>query len=488
MAVKVHFQSTGTVPGNGQPVAMIGGALTIGRSADNDMVLPDPDKAISKRHCAIELDQGRIMVIDLSTNGTFLNYSKMPIGEIPAILNHGDVLTIGSYELMVEINDETAPVPELQPAPMQSDTPGRVDAFFEGSDTGDDFLNDLLGEGAPLGGPSSVRRADDYQEDDLLPPLGDDIDPLLDPAPQPEAGQRSFGLDHTPAAEDHFRPGGVTTNLIPEDWDDLLGDEPLAAPNDTAASPPGGDEPPPPLITPVIPEDAPIAGDSSGSAHPKTPPEGARPAPPSAASTVPVAQGATRASDEAARAFLKTAGAGGLDISDDELVATLSRMGHVMRILIKGIREVLMTRTSMKSEFRIQQTMIGAGGNNPLKFSISPEQAVEAMVKPSTTGYLDAIEAAEQALNDIKAHEIAVVTGMEAALKDVLRQLSPAELEKQMQDSGGIGGLLKGRKARYWEVYEKMYAEISDRAENEFHEMFSREFARAYQAQLERLK
>jgi predicted component of type VI protein secretion system len=57
-----------------------------------------------------------------------------------------------------------------------------------------------------------------------------------------------------------------------------------------------------------------------------------------------------------------------------------------------------------------------------------------------------------------------------------------------LQDGGGFGGLLKGRKARYWEVYEKMYAEISDRAENEFHEMFSREFARAYQAQLERLK
>ena len=57
-----------------------------------------------------------------------------------------------------------------------------------------------------------------------------------------------------------------------------------------------------------------------------------------------------------------------------------------------------------------------------------------------------------------------------------------------MQSGGGLGRASEGRKARYWEVYEQMYAEIADRAENDFHEMFSREFARAYQAQLERLK
>jgi type VI secretion system protein ImpI/type VI secretion system protein len=33
-----------------------------------------------------------------------------------------------------------------------------------------------------------------------------------------------------------------------------------------------------------------------------------------------------------------------------------------------------------------------------------------------------------------------------------------------------------------------MYAQISDQAEKDFHDLFSREFAREYQAQLERLK
>ena len=163
-------------------------------------------------------------------------------------------------------------------------------------------------------------------------------------------------------------------------------------------------------------------------------------------------------------------------------------MGRVMKTMITGLREILMTRTSIKSEFRIEQTMISAGGNNPLKFSISPEQAVEAIVKPGARGYLSAESAAEQALDDIKAHEIAMVTGMEAALKGVLSRLDPQELAGKIETSGGLGGLLKGKKARYWEVYEKLYAEISDQAENDFHDLFSREFSRAYKEQLDKLR
>ncbi|WP_338153291.1 type VI secretion system-associated FHA domain protein TagH [Pseudophaeobacter leonis] len=163
-------------------------------------------------------------------------------------------------------------------------------------------------------------------------------------------------------------------------------------------------------------------------------------------------------------------------------------MGRVLQALVTGLREILMTRTSIKSEFRIEQTMISAGGNNPLKFSITPEQAIEAMLKPATKGYLSPETAVEEALKDIKAHEVAMVTGMEAALKGVLARLDPKVLEEQIEDKGGLSGLLRGKKARYWDVYERLFSEISDQAENDFHDLFSREFARAYKAQLDKLK
>ena len=185
------------------------------------------------------------------------------------------------------------------------------------------------------------------------------------------------------------------------------------------------------------------------------------------------------------------------ELEGEEMTIVPSQVGKVAAMAspeeewawaVEGLREVLMTRTSIKSEFRISQTVIAAGKNNPLKFSISAEQAMEALVKPPAKGYLAPTEAAEQALNDIKAHEIAMMTGMEAALKGILSRLSPDVLADKIETSSGFGSILKGKKARYWEVYEKMYADISDQAENDFHELFSKEFARAYQDQLERLK
>ena len=73
MAITLRFQSTGSIPGNGDPIVMNGPSLTLGRGNENDVVLPDPNRELSKRHCAIEDHNGNVIVVDFSTNGTFLN-------------------------------------------------------------------------------------------------------------------------------------------------------------------------------------------------------------------------------------------------------------------------------------------------------------------------------------------------------------------------------------------------------------------------------
>jgi len=460
MPVTLRFQSSGAIPGDGRPVVMRGGNLTIGRGQENDLVLPDPDRMISKNHCVVEDHNGNVVVIDLSTNGTFLNYGKVPLGRTPTPINSGDVLSMGGYELVVETN--TAGVEELIPEPVAEGpvshgdaarAPG-VDDLLNDPSRGGDFLDDLLGAGPQ--GPSGVTSG---QEDDdgLLPPLGEDD--LLAPAPEPDHATGPT-FEHHSASISDAAPGG---SVIPDDWDDdllapagggIIPDDPFAEPEEAPAVPQQTPQAPPIAavpVAPVVPPTGPISGD-------------------------------------AARAFLHGAGAEDVQIPDAELPATMARVGEVFRSMVEGLREVLMTRTSIKSEFRINQTMISAHGNNPLKFSISPEQAVEALIKPKQKGYLDPQQAAGEALDDIKAHEVAMVTGMEAALKGVLERLDPKALEGQIETGGAFGSLLKGKKARYWEVYEKMYGEISEQAENDFQELFAKEFARAYQAQLERLK
>jgi len=515
MAVLLKFQSTGSIPGNGQPVAMRGPSLTVGRGDENDLVLPDPDRVLSKRHCAIEDHNGNLVVVDISTNGTFLNYGKLPLGATPTPLNDGDILSVGPYEILVNIvtaGSESQIADPLQDGPVShgiADSAPSTDDLLDAPGDGGDFLDDLLGGRDGLVGPGSVDRDED-DGNDLLPPLSDDD--LLPPASAPDAGQGASAAWHNPSAQDSFTAPrhSTSTSAIPDDWDDdflvpssnkggepgqpayVAGDDsdPFAAPNDRAAADGpvfvpdafGLEEPDkgvgiPTEPTFATPPDAPLQRDDSAPSVPVPP------IPKPATTPAPLPSDSV-----AARAFFKSLGVEEMQLSDADLTPTLSRMGHVLRLMIEGLREILMTRTSIKSEFRIEQTMIQAGGNNPLKFSISPEQAIEALVKPKSKGYLDATEATTQALQDIKAHEVAMITGMEAALKGILARLDPKVLEEKIAVSGGFSNLLKSRKARYWEIYESMYAEISDQAENDFHELFAKEFARAYKAQLDKLK
>ncbi len=506
MTVTLKFQSSGMVPGDGRPVQMKGGSLTVGRGPGNDLVLPDPDRMLSKSHFVIEDHNGKIVIVDFSTNGTFLNYSKAPLGRTPTTLNNGDVLSAGGYELVVELGQELPDLDDLiAPQTSHSGTshgnaaaaPDPMAMLDEPGPEGD-FLDDLLGSPSGPQGPKGISATDPI--DDLLPPLGEDEDPFFQ---KPKDGREGEGASlpmHNPSVSDSFTPSGTSEpGVIPDDWDDFLApiDDGVPDKEDPPASepsPPAQEIPPAPEPeTPVI-EDAAPADDVTAlpdiTSEPAAPTQSSEPEPVPVPAATPATPQATVASGDqsAARAFIAALETDDLAIDDADLERTMTRMGRVMRTMIVGLREILMTRTSIKSEFRIDQTMISSGGNNPLKFSISEDDAVTALVKPKAKGYLSPETATEQALDDIKAHEVAMVTGMEAAIKGVLSKLDPEVLAGQIETSSAIGSMFKGKKARYWEVYEKMYAQISDQAENDFHELFSREFARAYKEQLDKLK
>ncbi len=564
MPVTLRFQSTGAVPGDGAPIVMRGPSLTIGRGPENDVVLPDPDRLISKNHCAIEDHDGDVTVIDFSTNGTYLNYGKTPLGQVPTPLNDGDVLSMGAYHLIVAIlpaagrsSDPLANLPPpIDDGPVSHGKAGSspenlLDLLDDPGASRSDFLDDLMGGQAPRG-PSQIVREDPI-DNLMLPQVGDEEDPILGRIPDPledDAGPTRG--EHGASIHDGFSAPRKAAAVIPDDWDDdFLNPNPKPKPSAPPAAdplagpaslpdpvpernpepPPARPEPQRPRLEPAVPPPAtpaaapppaeakpsdmeespfaaPVARNRLASSVVPPPPPLARSVPlkeppPPAAAPAPSARPVARstegdaaataaqpdaASIDAARAFFRGAGAEDVNIPDADLPAEMERIGRMVFTLIAGLREILMTRSSIKSEFRINQTMIGAGGNNPLKFALSAEHAIEFVLKPKAKGYLDGNAAVEEALKDIKAHEVAMVTGMEAAIKDVLGRLDPKTLEEKIGGGSGFADLLKGRKSRYWETYEKLYAEISEQAEHDFHEFFSKEFSKAYQKQLERLK
>src|SRR6478735_4283729 len=87
------------------------GSFSLGRSPQNDWVLPDPDRHLSKRHCVITVREGCWEATDLSTNGTFLNDEDAPIGQgnIRA-LRDGDRLRLGGYEVAAHVAEVDRPI------------------------------------------------------------------------------------------------------------------------------------------------------------------------------------------------------------------------------------------------------------------------------------------------------------------------------------------------------------------------------------------
>jgi type VI secretion system protein len=87
----------------------IGGG-TIGRSADNDWVLPDPLRYVSAHHARISHRGGHYYFEDVSTNGSFLNDDHRPIGRQPHLLRNGDLLRLGEYHIVAALEPEAASV------------------------------------------------------------------------------------------------------------------------------------------------------------------------------------------------------------------------------------------------------------------------------------------------------------------------------------------------------------------------------------------
>ena len=79
---------------------------TIGRSADNDWVLPDPSRYVSAHHARVQFREGHFYLQDVSTNGVYVNDDMEPLakrGSSGYRLTNGDVLRMGEYHIVAAL-------------------------------------------------------------------------------------------------------------------------------------------------------------------------------------------------------------------------------------------------------------------------------------------------------------------------------------------------------------------------------------------------
>jgi type VI secretion system protein len=120
---------------------------TIGRAGDNEWILPDPERYLSGKHVRVDFRAGNYILVDTSSNGTYVNGAQVPLGKYHDYsLRDGDYIRLGEYELLVSI-DKTNDFPPDESAIIAYDGESHSSAVRKSTanDLGADLdLSELL--------------------------------------------------------------------------------------------------------------------------------------------------------------------------------------------------------------------------------------------------------------------------------------------------------------------------------------------------------
>lgn len=198
------------------------------------------------------------------------------------------------------------------------------------------------------------------------------------------------------------------------------------------------------------------------------------------------------ATDNAALdAFLR--GAGIDDAHQRDAISQTQDMhalGQLFRLAIQGTLTALHSRAEIKNAMRMDVTTIQRRQNNPLKFAITVDDALPRLLSVAQDdAYLSAEQALQEAYDDICAHQLAVMSGVQAALKQVLKRFDPDLLVARLEKHNPISANIPiQRQATLWKLFAELYSTLEAECEDDFQRLFGMEFAKAYDAQMANIK
>jgi len=446
-----------------------GQILEAGRDSGLDWCLPDPQRLISSRHFEIRPEKGGWVLVDLSTNGTFLNGAATRV-KSPCPLHSGDRLQVGQYS--IEITEERgtqppAPHPGPGQGPGQGGVPGGLPGVGPGGGPGvvPGGLSGAVPETAPA--PQPPPRPAARSLPGGLDPWAVQVAPAAGQATDPGAAQASgpgasaFTASAPPATRP---PADIWASAAPDTPAPHSATPPVPGPI-PAAPPPGGG---PAFPQPAFPQPA--------FPQPASPQPGLAPQAPHDPVPDPSAPHGPASDPGALLQIIESAAglaAGTLSRGDPAQVAR--EIGETLRALTEDLAGLLQARAVARRSVKAKQvTMIGREDNNPLKFMPTPDQALTVMFGPPRPGFQRGPQAVRAGFADIRSHQYAIHAALQPALAQLLEDLAPEAIEKRLE------GVRLNRKARAWELFVERWDAKTHAHDNGMLDVFLALFADAY--------
>ena len=424
----------------------IGGS--VGRTAHNDFILYDTDKFVSSNHASIHYGDGKYYIVDnASTNGVSVNDNRLKAHE-QTELHDDDEITIGVYRLIARVKTgrllqddllhstdrESVVAPSTAMTEQFSLIPGENEVNFD----------DILGSAVDF---EPIVNQHGVDPEHLTPSIED------------------FNLEIAAHPHENIPVSSVvnqpfdTPGIIPDDWD-IHGDHfsPSEANNVPIQK------------MPILA--APLANDSVSSP----------------AKAIPTDDKATTSTSALFAAFFHGAQVDPEHLTVGDSIQFMHKIGELTRINVEGMVHTLRARSTIKRNFRLEHTIVSRQENNPLKFSITPLDAMHVLLSEQRPGYQSTGDAFDEAYKDLQAHQMAVMAGMQNAIRAMIEQLDPEVLEKHFEQQHRASLIPVNKKSRYWELYKAFYQQFCESMVDEFQKKYGEEFAEAYEEQVNKLR
>ena len=399
---------------------------TIGRSADNDWVLPDPLRYVSAHHARVIFRGGRFYLQDVSTNGVFVNDEPEPLNKRGAdgyVLRNGDVLKVGDYQVVVALDADIE-----QPKPQ---------------DTGAAAVPTSIHALHTLGRAAQTDIGHMLNLDDLLIPDSPTGEALL---PVNAYGQAVMQgpVRALAAAPAMASPPRRAPNTDPDE-------DSLARRVEVLANAAKRD----------------IQNRSNGA----SPANGATPA-----QLMDVNSGL--------QVFCRGAGIDADQLPADAQTRLLHLAGQLFREALVGLKELERSRNESRNRFRIETPPHEPDDPRPSLARLTASELVLELMVGHEKRRLDAVQWLRESVGEAKTHELAIQQATRAAFVEFLDRLDPAELEARFERAARRGKARSADKAQYWELFITFYRNLIEMPADHLPHTFVEAFAASYREYL----
>ena len=401
---------------------------TIGRSADNDWVLPDPLRYVSAHHARVQFRNGRYFLQDVSTNGVFVNDEPEALarrGSEGYPLRNGDVVRIGDYQIVAALDADTE-----QP-PAETTGAAAVPTSIHALHT--------------LGRAAQTDIGAMLNLDDLLVPESPTGESLL---PVNAYGQ---AVMQAPVRAMAAAPRPVP-NTDPDEDSLARRVERLAkAARREIQNRPNG----------------------ANGTHPANGANGAN-----GAQLFDVSTGL--------QVFCRGAGIDADRLPADAQTRLLHLAGQLFREALVGFKDLDRSRSESRNRFRIELPPQDADDPRPSLSRSTVEDLLLGLLLSHESRRLDAVQWLRESVTEAKTHELATQQATRAAFVEFLDRLDPAELEARFERAARRGKARSADKEQYWELFTTFYRNLIEMPADHLPHTFVEAYAAAYREYLKK--